>query len=173
MLIADLHPDNVFSSRLHDPRRRKEKLFVPAGKVIEQIELSGQEKKQKKAITDPEIVPHPETTEEVYQALKLGLADYVAKNGFSKVALGLSGGVDSALVCMIAADALGAENVTAIILPSQYTRQSSLDDARLLAQNVGVESREISIAQIYDRYLEELKPLFADRESDITEENLQ
>ncbi|MCX8022751.1 MAG: NAD+ synthase [Syntrophorhabdaceae bacterium] len=111
--------------------------------------------------------------EEVYEALKLGLSDYVRKNGFNKVILGLSGGIDSSLVATIAADALGRENVIGVSMPSMYTSQTSIDDGRELAERLGITIFEIPIEPVYHAYLSILRPFFAGREEDITEENIQ
>jgi NAD+ synthase (glutamine-hydrolysing) len=109
----------------------------------------------------------------VYQALVLGTRDYVRKCGFSKVLVGLSGGVDSALVAAIAVDALGKENVTTIGMPSQYSSTGSIDDARALAGNLGIRFNTIPIHDLFEQYSKALTPLFAGRDSDITEENIQ
>ncbi len=109
----------------------------------------------------------------VYQALVLGTRDYVRKCGFSKVLVGLSGGVDSALVAAIAVDALGKENVTTIGMPSQYSSAGSIDDARALAANLGIRFKTIPIHDLFEQYTRALAPLFAGRASDITEENIQ
>src|SRR3984885_6822839 len=99
----------------------------------------------------------------VYQALVLGTRDYVRKCGFSKVLVGLSGGVDSALVATIAVDALGKENVTTIGMPSQYSSAGSIDDARALAANLGICYKTIAIHELFQQYTEALEPLFAGR----------
>jgi NAD+ synthase (glutamine-hydrolysing) len=109
----------------------------------------------------------------VYQALVLGTRDYVHKCGFSKVLVGLSGGVDSALVAAIAVDALGKENVTTIGMPSQYSSAGSIDDARALAANLGIRFNTIPIQDLFAQYTCALAPLFAGKEPDITEENIQ
>ena len=173
LLIADLHPDNVFSRRLHDPRRRKEKRFMPAGKEISHIELPSFEKPPSAPIDPPVVLPLMVPLSEVYGALTLGVRDYVHKNGFRKIVLGLSGGIDSALVCAVAVDALGPENVTAISMPSQYTRDSSKTDAKLLAENLEIDFHEIPIGELFENFQDALKPLFEGLESDVTEENLQ
>ena len=111
--------------------------------------------------------------DEIYQALILGTRDYVKKNGFEKVVIGLSGGIDSALTATIAVDALGAENVICIIMPSKITSQTSLDDAERLAHNLGIKTETIPIDQIYQTYQETLSDLFKDQPSDATEENIQ
>ncbi len=119
------------------------------------------------------IAAIPENSEEVYRALLLGLKDYVEKNNFKKVVIGLSGGVDSALVAVLAADALGKENVTGVFMPSHYSSQESADDAKKLAENLGIRYEVISIEQIFKMYLLGLASIFAGMEKNITEENLQ
>jgi NAD+ synthase (glutamine-hydrolysing) len=110
---------------------------------------------------------------EIYTALMLGLRDYVEKNGFSHVVLGLSGGIDSALVACLAADALGAERASAAIMPSPYSSSATQNDARALAAALGVRTHELEIEPIMDTYTEALQTEFASREADLTEENLQ
>ena len=111
--------------------------------------------------------------EEIYQALVLGIKDYVSKNGFKKVIIGLSGGIDSSLVASLAVDALGRDNVIGIFLPSCYSSQESETDAAVLAQNLGIEFKSISIDYIYKIYLLALEAHFLGKERDITEENIQ
>lgn len=109
----------------------------------------------------------------VYHALKLGLADYVNKNGFPGVVLGLSGGVDSALTMAIAVDALGAERVHAVMMPSEFTADISLADAREMANLLSVKYDEIAIKDLFGQYLSALAPQFDGLAMDATEENLQ
>jgi NAD+ synthase (glutamine-hydrolysing) len=109
----------------------------------------------------------------VYQALVLAVRDYVTKNGFSGVVLGLSGGVDSALTLAIAVDALGADRVEAVMMPSRYTSQMSLEDAAVVAKNFSVAYEEISIESAFESLLESLQPVFRGLPRDTTEENLQ
>lgn len=117
--------------------------------------------------------PLPAETAEVYDVLRLGVHDYAEKNGFPGVVLGLSGGVDSALTLAIAVDALGAERVHALIMPSRYTAEMSIADAEAEARSLGVRTDTISIERPFNSYLETLAPLFAGRAVDTTEENLQ
>jgi len=110
----------------------------------------------------------------IFNALKTGLTDYLAKTAFTdSVVLGLSGGIDSALVCTVAAEALGAEKVTAVTMPSHFSSKGSITDSETLVQNLGVRLEQISIKQIYDSFLTQLKPLFEGHPFGVAEENLQ
>ncbi|NOT64633.1 MAG: NAD+ synthase [Methylotenera sp.] len=119
------------------------------------------------------ITPHLSVEASVYNALKLGLHDYVRKNGFPGVVLGLSGGVDSALTMAIAVDALGAQNVHAVMMPSEFTADISVNDAREMANILGVKYSEIAIKPMYEAYTAALAPQFGSLPFDATEENLQ
>ncbi|HEX7729636.1 MAG TPA: NAD+ synthase [Terracidiphilus sp.] len=121
----------------------------------------------------PIAVPPDDETEAAYRALVLGTRDYVRKCGFHKVIVGLSGGIDSALVAAIAADALGPENVTAIGMPSPYSSQGSIDDSRVLAANLGIRFDLISISEVFSGFTHALEPFFAGTQQGITEENIQ
>jgi NAD+ synthase (glutamine-hydrolysing) len=110
---------------------------------------------------------------EVYAALSLGLADYVNKNRFDKVVVGLSGGVDSALVAVLAADSLGADRVVGVTMPSVFSSTETLNDARELAARLQLSLYTVPIRNLHDAYLKELRPLWPDRGPDVTEENLQ
>ncbi|HEY7952041.1 MAG TPA: NAD+ synthase [Solirubrobacteraceae bacterium] len=110
---------------------------------------------------------------EVYSALCLGLHDYVEKNGFGNVVLGLSGGIDSALVACVAVDALGAERVSAVVMPSPYSSHATQSDARTLAGNLGMRLHELPVAGVMASYEQALAGEFAAHEADVTEENLQ
>ncbi len=121
----------------------------------------------------PRATPALPPTEEVYEALTLGLRDYVRKNGFSTVVLGLSGGVDSALTACLAADALGAAHVVAAVMPSRFSSKATQSDARRMAVALGLEVLELPIEPAFRAYLSTLKPLFGDRAADLTEQNLQ
>jgi len=111
--------------------------------------------------------------EEIYRALALGLHDYVTKNGFAEVVLGLSGGIDSALTAAIAVDSLGRENVIGVTMPSQYTSPGTRTDAEALANNLGIRLITLPIAEIFDVYLRNLAGVFEGCRPDVTEENLQ
>ena len=126
---------------------------------------------------DPEPPPesHPvlEEDEEVYRALCMGLRDYVQKNGFTDVLVGLSGGIDSALTAAVAADALGAEHVWGVTMPSRYSSEGSVSDSRALAENLGIRFDEIPIGPPFGGFEEALADAFAGTDEDVTEENLQ
>jgi NAD+ synthase (glutamine-hydrolysing) len=111
--------------------------------------------------------------EEVYSALLLGTRDYVRKNGFKTVVVGLSGGIDSSLTAALAADAIGPENVLGVAMPSKYSSRESLEDAKELASNLGIDFTVVPIDDIFERFLQTLADPFEGREADIAEENLQ
>jgi len=119
------------------------------------------------------VAPMLDGTAEVYRALTLGLGDYVRKNGFTDVVLGLSGGLDSALVATIASDALGPERVHGVLMPGPHSSEGSLTDARELAANLGIGALELPITDAYEALLGTLSPVFGDATPDVTEENLQ
>ncbi|HKH18245.1 MAG TPA: NAD+ synthase [Solirubrobacteraceae bacterium] len=120
-----------------------------------------------------EVAPLLEPEAEVYAALCLGVRDYARKNGFEHVVLGLSGGIDSTLVVLVAVDALGADRVTAVVMPSRYSSEGTQSDARALAAGLGVRCLDLPIAPAVEVYERMLAEAFAGREPDITEENLQ
>ncbi len=121
----------------------------------------------------PVAVPDEDETSAAYQALVLGTRDYVRKCGFSRALVALSGGIDSALVAVVAKDALGAENVTAVGMPSPYSSPGSIEDSRRLAANLGIRFEIIGISGIFAEFNQALAPIFTGLESDITEENIQ
>jgi NAD+ synthase (glutamine-hydrolysing) len=120
-----------------------------------------------------ELVEPLDPEAEVYAALVTGLRDYVEKNGFDKVTFGLSGGIDSTLVAVLAADALGPDRVTAVVMPSRYSSDATQDDARQLARNLGIGLHDLAIEGPMRAFEELLAEPFAGREPDLTEENLQ
>ena len=122
---------------------------------------------------DPPLVTPMNEEQEVYEALTLGLRDYVRKNGFRHVVLALSGGIDSALVAQLAADAVGSENVTAVVMPSPHSSAETQDDARTIARNLGVALIEIGIDETMAAYERALEAGFEGTEPGIAEENLQ
>ena len=127
----------------------------------------------KRAALPKRDIKPPEPIAEIYQALILGLRDYVSKNGFQKVVIGLSGGIDSSLVASLAVDALGRENVIGVFMPTRYSSIESETDATQSAANLGIKLIAVSVEQIYRMYLVVLEPHFLGSEKNITEENLQ
>jgi NAD+ synthase (glutamine-hydrolysing) len=121
----------------------------------------------------PIAAPEPDDTEAAWRALVLGTRDYVRKCGFRKALVALSGGIDSALVAEVAAEALGAENVMAVGMPSPYSSPGSIDDSRQLASNLGIRFELIGISGLFCEFRHALEPLFAAMPADITEENIQ
>jgi NAD+ synthase (glutamine-hydrolysing) len=176
LLLADLDLEAVFMRRLQDPRGRQERLAPK--ETVEKVPLPSEIPALKSgavcgAGAHIHIPPRLSIEEEVYSALTLGVRDYVRKNYFSQVVIGLSGGVDSALVAAIAADALGKENVHCLFMPSRYSSAESREDAFGLAGNLGIELTEVSIDRIFEEYLNTLAPHFKGLAPDITEENIQ
>jgi NAD+ synthase (glutamine-hydrolysing) len=125
------------------------------------------------ACAGPEVPLPADAYAEIEEALVLGIRDYVSKCGFSRVHLGLSGGIDSALVAVLAVKALGREKVDVFSLPSRYSSEGSVTDARELARNLGLELKLLSIEDVFASYLKTLEPAFKGREPDLTEENIQ
>jgi NAD+ synthase (glutamine-hydrolysing) len=119
------------------------------------------------------MAPLPSADAELYEALVLGTRDYVRKNGFTDVVIGLSGGIDSTIVACVAVDALGADHVHGVSMPSRYSSDGSRDDARDLAERLGIDFRTVPIEPAFGAYLEMLAPSFEGRDPDLTEENLQ
>jgi NAD+ synthase (glutamine-hydrolysing) len=119
------------------------------------------------------IAPVPSEIEQIHDALVMGIRDYFVKMGFKQAVLGLSGGIDSAVVLVLTSKALGPENVRALLMPSQFSSGHSITDAVALADNLGVKYDIVSIKDIFNQYQAELKPVFENRPSDVTEENIQ
>jgi NAD+ synthase (glutamine-hydrolysing) len=171
LVVVDLDLGAVFSRRLHDPRRRKQTRESVEG--APGISLPHTSMQKPKPELDPRTAVPLERLEEVYNALTLGTRDYVHKNGFETVVIGLSGGIDSCLTAAIAADALGSEHVVGVRMPSRYTSDMSNDDAAQLAQNLGFRLMTVLIESTFGAYLEMLSEAFADTEPGVTEENIQ
>jgi NAD+ synthase (glutamine-hydrolysing) len=178
LIVADLNAERVFKQRLHDPRRRQERIDLASdGISVERIVL------RERPFTGKKPAPAVAAgntggsstggVEEVYLALVVGTRDYVQKNGFKKVVIGLSGGIDSALTACIAVDALGAEQVTCVFMPTHYSSPESGRDAAKLAENLGVDYHVIPIEDTFEQYLKMLKPVFANASAGVAEENIQ
>ena len=174
MVVADLDVESVFRSRLRDPRPRKENpaMLGEIGKS-RTIQVSGFEPKPYPDL--PMVAPSVPLTaeEEVYQALVLGTRDYVLKSGFTKTLVGLSGGIDSALTSVIAADALGPENVIGVTMPSRYSSEGSVSDSEHLAKNLGIQIWNLPIELAHTAFSEMLDPHFEGTNPGVAEENLQ
>ncbi len=176
LLLADLDADALFSARLQDPRLRKDESGngslskAGAGSTVQVSSARQQERcplppRQEACLLD--------TDTEVYGALVLGTRDYVHKSGFSKVLIGISGGIDSALTACVAVDALGSEKVVGVAMPSRYSSEGSVADAKVLASNLGIDLWEAPILPAHDAFLDMLKPHFGDLPENVAEENLQ
>ncbi len=124
-------------------------------------------------VLQPAYAEDLEGLDEIYRALVLGTRDYVQKNGFQKVALGLSGGIDSSLTAAIAVDALGRDNVIGVTMPSQYTSSGTLTDAEKLAHNLGIRLITLPLQDIYQAYLRTLADILGEAESGVAHENIQ
>jgi len=168
VMITDVELREVFRKRLLDPRGRVPSPPLPVVGISSRHPLDERVDRLVGNVTAALSPPA-----EIYRALVLGARDYIVKNGFSDVVVGLSGGIDSSLVTCIAADAVGPEHVHAVALPSRYTSDLSGADAAELCANLGVELRTIAIEPAYTATLEMLAPSFAGRPPDVTEENLQ
>jgi NAD+ synthase (glutamine-hydrolysing) len=171
LLIADLNMDAVTRSRGPLPPVKRSARFPTSG--IQRIVISKTyvPKPRKEVLIRSAPVVGP--LEEVYRALVLGVGDYVRKNQFKKVLIGISGGIDSALTAVIARDAIGSPNVVGVLLPSPYTSQESREDSRALGQELGIKLLTIPIAGIFHTYLRLLKKTFKGTPVNTTEENLQ
>jgi NAD+ synthase (glutamine-hydrolysing) len=168
-VVADLDLDAVFHARLHDSRRRKEKQRA--------VEVSRVELAPLAAAPAPPLAPRevaPLTpVDEIYQALVLGTRDYVRKNGFTHVVIGLSGGIDSSLVAAIAVEALGRENVSGVTMPSPYSSSGTRNDARRLARNLGIDFQILPITPVFKAFKRALAAPFKGLKEDVAEENIQ
>ena len=178
LTLCTIDPRAITAARLRDTRhrvnvrrqRRAEHVAEPPVFTLASINTE--------ASAEPELVSGeladtlgPEA--EVYAALRTGLRDYVEKNAFERVVIALSGGIDSALAALVAVDALGPERVTCVSMPSPYSSEGTRNDARAIAENLGVDFRQIGIEQAMSAYEEMLRDAFDGREPDVTEENVQ
>ncbi|MGI9099460.1 MAG: NAD+ synthase [Solirubrobacteraceae bacterium] len=172
LLVTDVDPVTAGSARLRDTRRR-----MPAAAAAGSVDRLGSftvgRREDAPPLLAPVVGPLLEADEEIYGALVLGTRDYARKNGFEHVVLGLSGGIDSTLVALIAVDALGTDCVTAVTMPSPYSSEGTRSDAHALAANLGIHLLELPIEPMMHAYDEALHDVFSGREPDLTEENLQ
>jgi NAD+ synthase (glutamine-hydrolysing) len=151
--------------------------MVSTGKtisIVDHLMVKGTAlKKKRRTRIVPEVAEPLDEIEEVYRALVLAVKDYVKKNGFTRVVIGVSGGIDSAVTAAIAVDALGAKHVLGIFMPSPYTSRESEEDVAELVRRLGIDVKTIPIAPTFDAYRRSLAPSFVDCAEDATEENLQ
>jgi len=171
LLVVDVDPVSAIARRLRDVRLRAlahDRVTAPRPAVLE----LGPPREQAEFLR-PEPAPPLDDLEQMQLALELGLRDYVGKNGFGDVVIGMSGGIDSALTAAIATGALGPERVHAVSMPSRYSSAGTQTDARRLAESLGIDFREIAIEPVVEAFTSALAPSFAGREPDLTEENLQ
>jgi NAD+ synthase (glutamine-hydrolysing) len=173
LVVADLDLRDVFRERLHDPRWRKERLLNDNEDRIVVVSAPAGPPPPSGPPLEPHLPAHLDLADEVFQALVLGTRDYVRKNGFQQVVMGLSGGIDSALTAVIAVEALGAENVVGVLMPTRYSSDASREDAEQLVAALGIRSLTIPIDSIFQAYLDTLAPAFAGHPADTTEENIQ
>jgi NAD+ synthase (glutamine-hydrolysing) len=166
VMVVDLEVRPNFRKRLLDPRGRLAAVELPRVAITTEPEADDDRR-------EPPMVPPLDRCEEIYRALVVGTRDYVEKNGFTDVVLGLSGGIDSSLVTVIAADAVGPDRVHCVALPSRYSTEHSITDAEKLCANLSIDLRTIAIEPAFAASLEMLAPSFEGIEPDITEENLQ
>ncbi len=179
MLIVDLDTTSVFRTRLHDPRRRQERLLVraedvPIIPIYEEASPSVPMARDNIVLgAQQRMEPKMERLQEIYSALVLCTRDYVLKNSFKQVIIGLSGGIDSSLTAVIAVDALGAENVLGVSMPSGYSSEGSRSDAQELADNLGIRMLTIPIEETFRVALKTLQPALGEGDPGLAAENLQ
>jgi NAD+ synthase (glutamine-hydrolysing) len=170
LLVVDVDPTAAIGRRLSETRRRalaREATF-PQPEVVEL-----QAKAPSNSLLQGEAAPLIDDLEQMRLALELGLRDYVDKNGFREIVVGLSGGIDSALTAALAVEALGAERVHGVSMPSRFSSDETRTDARRLGETLGIDFREIPIEEIVAAFDQALAPSFGERPHDLTEENLQ
>ncbi len=175
LLVVDLDVDGVFQARLHDTRRRKNKLEMLAQfGAVQRLDMPAiKSAKPRRPLADRPVVSWLDPDEEVYRALVTGVGDYVFKNGFETVVIGLSGGIDSALTATIAVDALGAPRVVGVFMPSPFTSAQSRADTEQLVRNLGIRLITLPIHGLMAGYDKALAETFSGRRPDTTEENIQ
>jgi NAD+ synthase (glutamine-hydrolysing) len=178
LTLCTIDPRAIAAARLRDTRhrvnvRRQRRAAPIAEPGVFTLASVGTEPVSDTEVVSGELAGTLSPDAEIYAALRTGLRDYVEKNGFEHVVIALSGGVDSALAALLAADALGPQRVTCVSMPSPYSSEGTRSDARAIAENLGVDFREIGIEEAMGAYDELLRDAFEGREPDVAEENLQ
>ena len=172
LLVVDVDPEEVLARRLSDVRRRAlaRERGTPRAEVVH---VGSPQPARNGRHAEAAIAEPLDDLEQMRLALELGLRDYVEKNGFSEVVVGVSGGIDSALVAALAAEALGPQRVHCVSMPSQFSSEGTRTDARRLAESLGCPFEELPIEPIVEEFRTTLAPVFGEREPDLTEENVQ
>ncbi|MBI2858665.1 MAG: NAD+ synthase [Chloroflexi bacterium] len=173
LIVVDLDIEAVVRHRLHDPRWRKGQLVDNGNMHASRVVVSEAPSPTPKPMLPRRDVQPRGFPAEVYAALVMGTRDYVTKNGFKQVIIGLSGGIDSSLVAAIAVDALLAKNVVGVSMPSRYSSPGSKTDAAKLAENLGIKLLTVPIEPAFQAFLDMLEPAFKGKQVDVTEENIQ
>ena len=170
LLVVDIDPVAAVGRRLRNVRRRA----LARGRTPAQVtEVELATPREQTSAAHPELAKQLDDLEQMRLALELGLHDYVTKNGFGDVVIGISGGIDSALTAALCVEALGAERVHGVSMPSRYSSEGTRGDAHRLAESLGIDFREIAIEPMVEAYTGALHEHFTGREPDLTEENLQ
>jgi NAD+ synthase (glutamine-hydrolysing) len=171
LIVCDIDPSSVHAARLRDSRHRPS-VRAHRPDVVLLAQLDGAAEQAPSEVGGPRAKPM-DPDQEMYAALVLGLRDYVQKNNFERVVIGLSGGIDSALTALVAVDALGPERVACAIMPSPYSTEATQGDARRVARNLGVEPFELPLDRAMSAYMRTLAEAFENTEPGIAEENIQ
>ena len=174
LIVVDLDVEGVFRSRLRDPRPRKENpaILREIGEV-ELVHISEHTPREKLPLPPRNGAGPMGPLEEVYSALVLGTRDYVTKNGFRKVVIGLSGGIDSSFTACVAVDALGRDNVLGVAMPSRYSSEGSIADAKVVAERLGTDLWTVPIEPAHRSFQDMLEPKFKGTATNVAEENVQ
>ncbi len=172
LIIADLDIGITDTGRSRRPAGETRKALKQVG-APKQVYVSGYRERHRDPLPPAPVVADIEDAEEIYRALVMGTRDYLAKTGFKKAMVGLSGGIDSALTVAVAADALDGENVLAITMPSRYSSGGSVSDSRQLADNLGIELWEVPIEPAHRAFADMLEPRFRNAAPNVAEENVQ
>ncbi len=174
---AKAFEEDILSLTIDEGKVRRRRLldlrWRNASKEVDPFPVCASVNLPNKPVLEPRLEDSPEGEEEIYRAIVLGTRDYLAKNGFEKAVIGLSGGIDSSLTACVAVDALGKERVLGVFLPTRFSSEESFQDARELAKNLGIEFHTVPIDGIYSTYEQELSHFFGELEFDTADENLQ